>query len=160
MKRSLARELAWAARIGVTGVVAISVVVLASSASGTASPTGDLAAITKCRAILPNASEYGTVTEVLRGESSTAAAVVNWQESRARKGIASSFRRLASTEPVTVCIFSGEFVTPAGPLATDRTPKQIPNTLRLLVYGTDQVVFDAAGQRAGMSPETPSDAQR
>jgi hypothetical protein len=35
--------------------------------------------------------------------------------------------------------------------------KSIPDTLRLLVYGNDQVVFDSAGARIGMAPETPAD---
>ncbi len=138
-------------------VIGVVVIVGGSAAGSNASPTGDQAAIQKCQAITPVASEYGTITGVLRGETSSAGAVANWQESRARRGPISSFRALSAATPVTVCIFSGQFATPTGPLAPDGSPKTIPNALRLLVYGNDKVVFDSAGNASGMSPETPSD---
>lgn len=146
----------WFGRSAILAVVVVAVVILAGSASSTSSPVGDAVAVAKCRDIIPAASEYGTVSGVLRGETSTAIAVANWQENRARKGQSSLFRALPSADTITVCLFSGDFVTPAGPMSRDGIAKTAPNTLRLLI-SNNQVVFDAAGDRSGMSPETPSD---
>jgi hypothetical protein len=136
----------------ILGVAAVSGSVLGSNSS----PAGDPTAIQTCQAITGVASQYGTITGLLRAETSTAGAVAYWQENRARTGPASFFRTLPTGMPVTVCMFSGQFSTPAGPPAPDGSPKAIPNALRLLAYGS-QVVFDSAGDQSGMSPEMPSD---
>lgn len=129
----------------------------ASAMNGSALRSGDPAALRTCQAVTPAASQYGSITGVSRAQTSTAAAVAYWQEHRGRDQNPSWFRTLPASSPVIVCLFSGQFSTPAGPPAVDGTPKAIPNALRLLVHGGDQVVFDSAGSRTGMSPETPSD---
>ena len=144
----------WFGRAVLAAVAVGAVVVMSGSALGNPSPVGDAAAAATCQGATKQASSYGLVTGVLRAESSNAGAVAVWQESR-RHGT-SSFRAMPSNTSVTVCIFSGEFSTPAGPLDSDGNAPPAPNALRVLVYG-GQLVFDSAGNISGMSPETPSD---
>lgn len=141
----------------VIGAVIVVAAIVSSGGSANSGPIGDQAGIMTCQGIIPIASEYGTITGVLRGETSTAAAVAYWQEHRGRSGIVSSFRSLAAETPVTVCLLSGQFVTPAGPPDLSGRQPPAPDVLRVLVYGNNQVVFDSAGTLGGMSPQTPSD---
>jgi hypothetical protein len=120
-------------------------------------PKGDPTAVAKCESIMPIASGYGTITAVLRGETSTAAAVVQWQEHRGRLGIVSPFRSLAARTTVTVCLLTGEFVTPVGPPDLTGRQKTPHNVIRLLVLSSNEILLDSAGYRGGMAPETPTD---
>jgi hypothetical protein len=151
----------WLGRAIVTVVAFLAVGLIAGSALTTngavSSPRGDSAAIAGCLAVKPIASQYGSITALLRGETSSAAAVANWQEHRGRNVNASRFRTMPGAAIVTVCLFSGQFSTPAGPPALNGVPKALPTVLRLLVYGNGQVEFDSAGPEGSMSPETPSD---
>lgn len=150
--RLLSRVLVIAAVI--VGVVSFG----AQGITGTGSSArGDTAALGTCQAIMSVASQYGTITSIIRAETSTASSVAAWQENRARRGMPSQLRQITGSTRLTVCMFSGEFSTPSGPPAADGTLRAAPDTLRLLVYGSGTVVFDSAGPRAAMTPEMPSD---
>jgi hypothetical protein len=147
----------WFSRsIATLTVIVVAVMVSGLALNGSSTPKGDPAAIGACQAITQTASEYGTISGLLRAETTTAAAVAYWQEHRGRNNNASALRALPGASQVTVCLFSGQFSTPAGPSDPSGAPKAIPNSLRLLVYGTGQVVVDSAGALSGMSPEMPS----
>jgi hypothetical protein len=147
-------------RLAVGGAFIAILAVMGAAAVSAASPagTGDEAALAVCNATIPAASAYGSVTAVVRGETSNAALVANWQERRHpdRAGIVSAFRAAAPDSTVTVCLYSGKFVTPVGPPNPDGTPKPQHTLLRVLVSADFGVTLDAAGYPGRLSPETPS----
>lgn len=131
-----------------------------------AGPAGSEAAVAVCQAMSKQASEYGSGVGLIRAEQSTAVGVADWQEHRYEKlkngaavsGIVSRLRDKAASAPVTVCLFSGQFVTPVGPPNPDGSAKPPHDVLRLLVLADGSIVLDSAGYSGGsMDPETPRD---
>jgi hypothetical protein len=107
--------------------------------------------------------EYGQVDELVRAETSSVQDVALWQEMRHApdiEGIVSPLRSMQSSAVVTVCLFSGTFVTPVGPPAPDGSVPPPHDRLRLLVSADGSVRLDAAGYRGRLAPETPSDWKR
>ena len=149
----------WVAASLLIGAFVIGVVASLIGQTGTppGSPRGDPAAIVRCRAIIPIASGFGTITSLLRAETSTAAAVAYWQEHRGRLAVAvSPFQKLSPQTRVTVCLLSGEFAAPVGPPGLIGGAKP-PSLLRVLVWGNHEIVLDSAGYQGELAPETPSD---
>lgn len=146
----------WAAAAVLVSIIAA---VTATSLLAASPAVGDQAALDVCQATIPAASDYGRITGVVRGETSTAALVADWQERRHpdRVGIVSPLRASSPDSRVTVCLFAGEFVTPVGPPNPDGTPKGPHTILRLLVSADGRVTLDAAGYPGRLDPETPSD---
>lgn len=140
----------------IAGAAIIGAVIMFSSVGANSGPIGDSAGVQTCQSTISAASEYGTVTRLLRAETSNARAVAYWQEHRGRGGN-SSFRSMQPTSRVTVCLFSGEFTVPMGPPPPNGSPLPPADVLRLLIRDDGQVVLDSAGYHGHMSPETPSD---
>jgi hypothetical protein len=145
--------------IAVIGATAIAVVATFEGNAGAAGSIGDAAGVSSCNAVMATASEYGTVTGLARAETSTAGLVAHWQENQGRSGLHSAFRNLPVDQTVTVCLLSGQFVTPVGPPDPTTGKSRLPhNVLRLLIYGNPPtVVVEGAGYKGSMFPETPSD---
>jgi len=116
---------------------------------------GEASAIAGCLASRA-ASDY-EASSVYRAEWSTAGEVVAWQEGRHPEVTPTSdLRAEAPGAPVLVCIYSGEFVTPAGPPQDGVAPR--PHTrLRVLILESGEYIFDSAGPGGGLKPETPND---
>ena len=111
-----------------------------------------------CDSALPAAEAFGPIDRVIRAEASDASQVVAWQEGRFADiaQLVSPLRDLPTTAPVTVCLYRGDFVAPAGPPGPDgMSPPR--NALRLLVLADGSTVLDAFGWDGQMAPETPSD---
>jgi hypothetical protein len=138
------------------GAAVVGAVALFGTAGANTGPIGDPAGVQTCQSIISTASQYGTVTRLIRAETSNASAVAYWQEHRGRGG-ASSFRSMQAASKVTVCLFSGEFTVPMGPPPPNGSPLPPADVLRLLVLDNGQVLLDSAGYHGHMSPETPSD---
>lgn len=142
-------RLRWAIALLILG--GVSLVLAATTFAGL---TQSAKADSTCKAVLGEASEYGSSVEFFRAQSSTAGAVTRWQEQRHApdiSGLVSPLRPRDPAEPVTVCLFSGTFVTPH--------PAELPahNMLRLLVLGDGSVVLDSAGYRGVIDREAPSE---
>jgi hypothetical protein len=107
-----------------------------------------------CRSVLDKASEYGSSVEFFRAQQSTAGAVARWQEERHAPevtGLVSPLRGRDPGESVTICLFSGSFVTPHPPGLPDH------DMLRLLVLADGSVVLDSAGYRGVIDREAPAE---
>jgi len=133
-------------------VLAASAIVVASTslAELTDQARGDAT----CRSVLDKASEYGSSVEFFRAQQSTAGAVARWQEERHAPevtGLVSPLRGRDPAEPVTICLFSGSFVTPHPPGLPDH------DMLRLLVLADGSVVLDSAGYRGVIDREAPAE---
>jgi hypothetical protein len=116
------------------------------------------AAQAACESALPAAEAYGPIDRVIRAEASDASQVVAWQEGRFADiaQLVSPLRDLPTAAQVTVCLYRGDFVAPAGPPGPDGT-SPARNALRLLVLADGSTVLDAFGWEGLMAPETPSD---
>lgn len=117
------------------------------------------AAQVACQGATPAAEVYGPIDHVIRAEASDVQKVVAWQEGRWAEivQLISPLRGLPPTTPVTVCLYRGDFVAPAGPPGPDGTSPPPRNALRLLVLEDGSVTLDSFGWDGGMAPETPSD---
>jgi hypothetical protein len=107
------------------------------------------AAVETCTKILPTAREYGA-EEVVMAEQSTAAEVADWQENRHAPEVTwrdTPFRSAPPDQVVTVCLFSGSFVTPTGGPGLDgRTPPQ-HDVLTLLVADDGEIAVYMDGSK-------------
>lgn len=113
-----------------------------------------------CESILSLASEYGTITRILRGDSDSAETVADWQERRHESevsGLVSPLRTLDPKAQVFTCLYSGTFVTPSGPPDEKGNPPPPHDVLRLLVLPDGAVVLDSAGYQGRMAPELPKE---
>lgn len=70
--------------------------------------------------------------------------------------MASPMRAVPSDVEVTVCIYRGAFVAPAGPPGPDGNSEP-RNAMRLLVMDDGSVVLDSFGYAGRMAPDTPRD---
>jgi hypothetical protein len=143
-----------------TLIVGLSVLVMAVLTGGLTPSVNadDSLALDTCARALPAASFYGIVWGVDRGQRTTAADVVRWQEGRLTHfAITSDYRRLPPTSSVTVCLYDGEFDTPEGPPPTDGSVRPMPNRLRLIILADGSANLDSAGYAGHIAPELPSD---
>lgn len=116
---------------------------------------GEATAVAGCLASRA-ASDY-EAGSVYRAEWSSAGEVVAWQEGRHHEvAPTSDLRAAAPGALVLVCIYRGEFVTPAGPPQEGVAPRG-PTFLRVLVLEDGEYLFDSAGPDGSLEPETPSD---
>lgn len=154
--------------VSVVGLVALGLALggLAGLASRAfAGPSGSAEAIDACDRVSDRVAEYGTGIALYRAEATTVQAVVAWQEQRyenlkdapAVAGLRSPIRNAPAAGTVTVCLYSGTFVTPVGPPNEQGVPKPRHNLLRLLVFPNGEIVLDSAGYAGRMQPETPGD---
>jgi hypothetical protein len=148
---------------GVAGVVLGITIALSkhgSTASDTASPAGDAAGIAACNAITPQAAEYGPLNGLIRGETDTGLEIAAWQEQRNLpdvSGIVSPLRTdgLLSSS-ASVCVFSGDFVTPTGPAADDGTIPPPHDTITLIIEPDGSLLLDSSGYLARNGADTPA----
>jgi hypothetical protein len=118
----------------------------------------DAVALATCNHAVVDAEFYGLLSRVERAQRTTAAEVVRLQEGRSTHfSVTSAYRRLPADAIATVCLFSGQFNTPAGPPRTDGTVPAVATRLRLIVLDDGTSSLDSAGQADGMGPETPAD---
>lgn len=123
----------------------------------------DQAALEQCAGILPIARDFGRGVEVARGELSSVGDVVDWQRTRHEEvdtfgdGLLSGRSRSTAA---AVCLFTGSFDTPTGPIMSNESIRPSHTLLRLIVLSDGEVVFDAAGYVDGNAlwPQTPGDA--
>lgn len=147
-------------RLAATGVVFGLVVVSWSTALGR--PVSESGAFSACDGVLTSSvREYGADMRVFRAEQSTAALTQRWQEQRLPGiEVVSPLRSRPGSEPVTICLYSGQFTTPVGPPLVDGKPNPPHNLLRVIVLNGGEVLLDTAGYRDTMHPETPADWER
>lgn len=138
-------------------ILSVSLALAWHSPGGASATTVD--SLANCSKALPRAQDAGTNVSLVRAESDSTKDVVAWQEGRSRlfSGLVSPLRYRPENEVVTVCLFSGSFVTPVGPPAEDGTVPPPHNLLRLLVLQDGSTVLDAAGYAGRLQPETPQD---
>jgi hypothetical protein len=135
----------------ILGLAAAAVVVASTTLAGL---TDQARADATCRGVVDKASEYGSSVEFFRAQPSTAGAVARWQEERHAPevtGLVSPLRARDPGELVTICLFSGTFVTPHPPGLPDH------DMLRLLVMADGSVILDSAGYRGVIDREAPAE---
>jgi hypothetical protein len=115
-----------------------------------------------CQAMLEaGVSEYGTNVNVFRAELSNVAETVQWQEQRLPNvEFVSRLRSRPGSEAVTICLYTGEFVTPVGPPLVQGENNPPHNLLRIVVLNGGEAILDSAGYQGGSEPQTPGDWQR
>lgn len=135
--------------VGMTSSVAV-------SALSSQTTVGTAQAIDVCEQFKDEAAEYGEITSVALGETSTVSAVIEWQEQRHAPDIGDirSPLRDRDEEEATICMYRGLFVMPTAPLGDgERAPQH--TVLRLVIVG-DEAILDSAGYEDRMAPDTPS----
>lgn len=131
--------------------VAMPLVVAGQDRAGAAQAT--------CDSAIPTAEAYGPIAHVIRAEASNVQEVVAWQEGRFAEivQLVSPLRGVPATTAVTICLYRGDFVAPAGPPEPKGEAPPPRNALRLLLLADGSVFLDSFGWDGQMAPETPSD---
>jgi hypothetical protein len=128
---------------------------VAATPAGAANDT--LSGTSRCTQVLPAVADYGEISRVVAGDTTTVAEVTAWQESGIRGGFTSPMRAYNASQSVTVCLYQGQFAVPVAPPRPNETPQPDPDTIRLLVFPNGRIVLDSAGPLAQMQPYTPAD---
>jgi hypothetical protein len=154
----MTRTFGWALSVAAGAVVGTA----SSVAVGALSPpttVGTAQAIDVCKQFTDEAAEYGEITSVALGETSTISAAIEWQEHRHAPDIGDIRSPLRDRDEgeATICMYRGLFVTPTAPLGDgERAPQH--TVLRLVIVG-DEAILDSAGYEDRMAPDTPSAAR-
>ena len=141
-------------RLAAVGILLGLLMVYGPAVAGAVNSSPDAA---PCQTALDSgrANEYGSGMEVYRAEPATVAGMALWQEQGEGYGdgpIVSHLRSFPLAQRLTVCLYTGSFVTPVGPGAPPH------DLLRLFVLDDGRTLLDSAGYRGQMKPEMPSDS--